>query len=68
MNIAVKIQATAEEMYPGLFRAMLVRNSRYNQHVAPGALLLEVGATGNTMPEALRSMEYFANVLEEVFK
>jgi len=55
-------------MYPGLFRPMLIRNSRYNQHVAPGAILIEVGATGNTMPEALRSVEYLANVFEEVFK
>gem|GEM_PF-6170661 len=47
---------------------MLIRNSRYNQHVAPGAILIEVGATGNTMPEALRSVEYLANVFEEVFK
>jgi len=58
----------ADAMYPGLFRPMLVRNSRYNQHLAPGAMLLEIGATGNTMPEALRSVEYLANVFEKVFK
>ena len=68
LKMAVKIQEKANEMYPGLFRPILVRNSRYNQHVATGASIIEVGATGNTMDEALLSMQCLANVLEEIFK
>lgn len=67
LNIAVQIQEKANEMYPGLFRPMIIRNSRYNQHVANGASIIEVGATANTLGECLLSMQCLANVLEEVF-
>ena len=68
LKIAMKIQKTAEELYPGLFRPMIVRDSRYNQQVREGAFIIEVGATGNTLDESLRSMKYFALILKEAFK
>ena len=57
IKTAVKIQSKGNEIYPGLFRPMIIRNSRYNQHVAPGAFIVEVGATGNTLDECLLSMQ-----------
>ena len=68
LKVAVKIQEKANEMYPGLFRSIIIRNSRYNQHVAKGASIIEVGATANTMEECLLSMQCLANVMEEVCK
>ena len=68
LKIAIKIQETANQMYPGLFRPIIVRNSRYNQHLAKGASIIEVGATANTLGECLLSMQCLANVLEEVCK
>lgn len=68
LKAAVKLQSKANEMYPGLFRPIIVRNSRYNQHVAPGAWIIEVGATGNTLDECILSMQFLANVIEESFK
>lgn len=67
-KLAVAIQKKANEMYPGLFRPMILRNSRYNQHLANGAMIIEVGATGNTMEECLISMKYLAKVMSEVVK
>jgi len=64
---AIKIQETANKIYPGLFRPMIIRNSRYNQHVAPGACIIEVGATANTLEECLLSVGYLANILKESF-
>lgn len=66
LKIAMKIQAKANEMYPGLFRPMILTNSRYNQHIAKGACIIEVGATANTLEECLLSMQCLANVLEEM--
>jgi len=66
LKIAIKIQETANKMYPGLFRPIIVRNSRYNQHIAKGASIIEVGATANTLEECLLSMQCLANVMEEV--
>ena len=68
LKIAVKIQEKANEMYPGLFRPIIIRNSRYNQHLTNGAFIIEVGATGNTMDECILSMQCLANILEEVCK
>ena len=53
-------------MYPGLFKPILLTNSRYNQHVSKAANILEVGATGNTLDQAVVSMKYLAKVLSEV--
>ena len=68
LKVAVKIQEKANEMYPGLFRPIIVRNSRYNQHLTTGSCIIEVGATGNTMEQCILSMQCLANVLEEVCK
>ena len=68
LKFAVKIQEKANEIFPGLFRPIIVRNSRYNQNLADGACIIEVGATGNTLEESIGSMKYLAEVLYEVMK
>lgn len=65
---ALKIAKLGEEMYPGLFRHVLVRDARYNQHLSAGSLLVEVGATGNTLEEAYYGARCFANILEKLYK
>ena len=68
LKMAIKIQEAANQMYPGLFRPIIIRNSRYNQHVTTGASIIEVGATGNTMEQCILSMQCLANIMEEVCK
>lgn len=68
LKFAVKIQEKANELYPGLFKPIILRNSRYNQHLAKGACIIETGATGNTMEQCLTSMKYLAKVMSEVMK
>ena len=68
LKLAIKIQEKANEMYPGLFKPIIVRNSRYNQHVSEGACIIEVGATGNTLEQCLVSMKYLSSVIFEVMK
>lgn len=53
LKLAVALQAGLLEQYPTLMRPILLRNSRYNQHAATGALLVEVGAAGNSPEEAV---------------
>ncbi|MBR3002588.1 MAG: stage II sporulation protein P [Clostridia bacterium] len=68
LKFAVKIQAKAEEMYPGLFKPITLTKYRYNQHCGKYASIIEVGATGNTMEQCLNSMKYLAKVIDEVIK
>lgn len=68
LTTALKIAKLGEEMYPGLFRQVLVRDARYNQHLQPGSLLVEVGATGNTLEEAYYGARCFANIIAKLYK
>ena len=66
LKFAVKVQQKAEEMYPGLFKPIMVTKSRYNQHTGKYANIMEVGATGNTLEQCLTSMKYLSAVLNAV--
>ena len=68
LKFAVKVQEKAEELYPGLFKPIILRNSRYNQHVSKAATIIEVGATGNTLEQCLTSMKYLSEIMNEVIK
>ena len=62
----MKVQQKANELYPGLFRPINLRTSRFNQHLTTATTIIEVGATGNTLDECISSMKYLAKVLSEV--
>lgn len=66
LKFAIKVQKKANELYPGLFKPIILRGSGYNQHVSKAATIIEVGATGNTLDQTLVSMKYLAKVLSEV--
>ena len=68
LKFAIKVQARANEMYPGLFKTMMLTKSRYNQHTGKYASIIEVGATGNTLDQCLTSMKYLAAVMHEVIQ
>ena len=68
LKLAAAVQQKLLDSYPTLMRPITVRNSRYNQHVTPGALLIEMGAAGNSLDEALVSARLFGEALAEVIK
>ena len=68
LKFAIKVQEKAEELYPGLFKPIMLTTSRYNQHTGKYANIIEVGATGNTLEQCLTSMKYLAKVMDEIIK
>lgn len=60
LALAVKLHAALEKRYSGICRPMHLRTSRFNQDLCPGALLVEVGAAGNTRQEALVTADILA--------
>lgn len=68
LAIAMQIVKKGEEMYPGLFRPLLIRDSKYNQDLNQGAILTEMGTTGNTHEEVFYAATCLSNVLNEIFK
>lgn len=53
LSLALKLQTVLERRVPGITRPTVLRGQRFNQDMSPGALLVEVGAAGNTHREAL---------------
>lgn len=66
LSFAIKVQKKANELYPGLFKPIMISNSRFNQNLGKGACIIEVGATGNTLQQAMNSMKYLSIVLDNV--
>lgn len=60
MALAVKLHTQLEKRYPGLCRPISLRTERFNQDLCPGTLLVEVGAAGDTLEEALAAVEALA--------
>jgi stage II sporulation protein P len=60
------IDARLNQYYPGLSRGIQVVDWRYNQHLHPRALLLEIGCQENSKEEAMRTAEMLADVLTEI--
>ena len=63
LALAMSLQGLVDEKYPHLMRPTTLCSNRYNQQLTPGSLLLEVGATGNTMQEALAAVDLFAQAV-----
>lgn len=66
LSLAVAVSETVQQDYPTAMRPIILRSSRYNQHLSPGALLVEVGAAGNSLDEAIHSGRIFAAALADV--
>lgn len=66
LKFAMKVVQKGNELYPGLFKPVIVRNSRYNHHLSECACIIEVGATGNTLEECLNSMKYLSKIYNEI--
>lgn len=60
MALAVKLHAQLEKLYPGICRPISFRKERFNQDLSPGAMLIEVGAAGDTLEKALAAVEALA--------
>ena len=68
LALALKLHAVLEKRYPGLCRTISFRKQRFNQDLSPGAMLIEVGAAGNTHAEALVAAEALAQGIIELAK
>ena len=66
LSLAVKVQKEMNTLWPTLARPIGLRENRYNQQTAPGAMLVEIGSHGNTLQEALAAARMFARALGAV--
>ena len=61
LALAMYLQNAVNSSYPTLMRPVALVPQRYNQQLAPGSLILEVGSSGNTLREALAAIRLFGS-------
>ena len=60
------IDAKMNQYFPGVSKGIQLVEWRFNQHLHPRALLLEVGCQENSKEEAMRTVELLGNILAEI--
>ena len=65
LSFAASLQSHILTICPGLMRPLNFRSQRFNQQLAPGAIIVEVGTNGNTLDEALLGARCFAEGLAD---
>lgn len=63
LKLALYMQNALDAAYPSLARPIELVKERYNQQLSPGALILEVGSSGNTLQEALTAIGLFGDAV-----
>ena len=68
LAFSFQMQLKAAEYYPGLTRRIYLKGYRYNMHLRPRTLLVELGAQNNTVEEAINACDPLAHILDMVIK
>ncbi len=66
LAFSFQMQKTAMEYYPNLTRRIFLRGYRYNMHLRPKSLLIELGAQNNTLEEVMNACDPLAHILDLV--
>lgn len=66
LAFSYQMQKKAAEYYPGLTRKIYLNGYRYNMHLCPKSLLIELGTQLNTVEEARNACEPLAHILHMV--
>ena len=68
LAFSFQMQLKAAEYYPALTRRIYLKGYRYNMHLRPRTLLVELGAQNNTVEEAINACDPLAHILDMVLK
>lgn len=66
LRLAVRLQKSLSDLYPGLARPLDFCARRYNENMTKGSLLIEIGTNANTLDEAKYSGELLGKALAAV--
>lgn len=66
LSLALRLRALLNSDGASICRPVTLRNSTYNQELAPTSLLLEIGTGANTVEEARRAAEAVGDALAEL--
>lgn len=66
LSFSLQMELAAMEKYPNFAKKIFIKGYRYNMHLKPRYLLIELGANNNTVEEAYNAMEPLAEILNDV--
>ena len=66
LAFSFQMQVAANEYYPGLARKIYLKADRYNLHLCPKSLLVELGAQTNTVEEIMNACDPLAHIISIV--
>ncbi len=66
LAFSFQMQTAANEYYPGITRRIYLKAYRYNMHLCPKSLLIELGAQNNTVEEIMNAVDALAHVINLV--
>ncbi len=66
LAFSFQMQVKAGEYYPGLTRKIYLKGYRYNMHLLPRTLLIELGDENTTVEEAMNTCDPLAHILNMV--
>ena len=68
LALGLKLHVQLEQRSPGIMRPLQLRSQRFNQDLSDGALLVEVGAAGNSHKEARIAATQLAEAIVSLAK
>ncbi len=68
LALAVSIQSALAGKWSTLARPLVLRPTRFNQHLSTGTILVEVGTHGNTLQEAITAARLYARTVVELME
>ena len=63
LAMGLKLHTQLERTAPGITRYVNLRGSRFNQDLSTGAILVEIGAAGDTHEKAIKAAEVLAEAI-----
>lgn len=66
LRLALRLQKYCETMFPGITRPLNFAKVKYNEHLTPGSLLIEVGSDVNTLEEAVSTGAMIGEALSKL--
>jgi stage II sporulation protein P len=66
--LALKLREQLNGEYQNICRPVCLRESIYNQNLAPVSILLEIGTSGNTLSEAKKAAALTATAISKLIK
>lgn len=66
LRLSLRLQKYCETMFPGITRPLNFAKVKYNEHLTPGSLLIEVGSDVNTLEEAINTGSMIGEALSKL--